>query len=184
MHRGPSHSLIVITAAAIPFFAVYGKRMVPYYAALLTHVLIGDYLTGGAQLLWPLFNETVKLTDVSVGDIISVATELILFVISLAFMIKLRDLGSFISHNVSNLTLIVPFAATLGPLLQAVFEMSFGLPSKLDTCSLYLLVAPSLFFMVLFGISILIELRYLMKSETQSHTVDSSRQPIVMPGQK
>ncbi len=42
-HRGPTHSLITITVLMVPFFAVYRKRALPYYAAMLSHILIGDF---------------------------------------------------------------------------------------------------------------------------------------------
>ena len=54
MHRGPTHSLITITALIIPFLFVYRKQALPYYGALLSHVLVGDFFTGGVGMFWPL----------------------------------------------------------------------------------------------------------------------------------
>lgn len=53
-HRGPSHSLIVALALFLPFFITYGRGF-PYFAALASHSLIGDYLTNrGCQMFWPV----------------------------------------------------------------------------------------------------------------------------------
>ena len=57
MHRGPTHSFITITVLMIPFFVVYRKQAIPYFAALLSHIFIGDFFTGGIELFWPLSHD-------------------------------------------------------------------------------------------------------------------------------
>jgi membrane-bound metal-dependent hydrolase YbcI (DUF457 family) len=160
MHRGPSHSLIVITVLSLPFFIVYRKQMVPYYLVLLSHVLVGDFITGGAQMLWPISGNSYGFLYFNVKSEIDAVIEVVLFIISLAFLVKLKDLKSFLLPETSNIALIVPFGATLGPLLQTVRAFSLGLEFELPL----LLVVPSLFFVVLFAIAIIIELRYLLRS--------------------
>ena len=55
LRRGPSHSAVVATIVFIPFFIVYRKKAVPYFLALISHSLIGDFFIGGnVQLLWPI----------------------------------------------------------------------------------------------------------------------------------
>jgi len=54
VHRGPTHSIIIMTLAFIPFYLIFRKGG-PYYVALLSHSLIGDYFTAyGIQLFWPI----------------------------------------------------------------------------------------------------------------------------------
>lgn len=56
-HRGPSHSLVLALALFLPFFIMHGRGF-PYFAALASHSLIGDYLTNrGCQMFWPLSSE-------------------------------------------------------------------------------------------------------------------------------
>lgn len=56
-HMGPTHSIIVATAIFTPIM-IYYKKGISYYASLLSHSLIGDYITAyGCQLLWPI-NQT------------------------------------------------------------------------------------------------------------------------------
>jgi hypothetical protein len=38
----------------IPFFIIYRKQAIPYYAAMLSHIFLGDYFTGGIELFWPV----------------------------------------------------------------------------------------------------------------------------------
>lgn len=53
-HRGPTHSIIIMTVFFIPFY-VSTRSGVSYYMALLSHSMIGDLFTGsGVQLFWPL----------------------------------------------------------------------------------------------------------------------------------
>jgi len=52
-HRGPTHSIIVQVIAFFPILLIF-RRGLPYFAALLSHSLIGDYLNPPTQLLWPI----------------------------------------------------------------------------------------------------------------------------------
>jgi membrane-bound metal-dependent hydrolase YbcI (DUF457 family) len=52
-HRGPTHSIIVQAIICLPILLIF-RRGFPYFAALLSHSLIGDYLNPPLQLLWPI----------------------------------------------------------------------------------------------------------------------------------
>ena len=56
IHRGPSHSVIIIILFFIPFY-LYFKVGIEYLAVCLSHSIIGDYFTGPVKLLWPLSND-------------------------------------------------------------------------------------------------------------------------------
>ena len=67
LHRGPTHSIILIF---IIFFVSYlgKKRFMPYVAAFGSHSLIGDLLTSnvgewgiGIQLFWPFSTEIFSM---------------------------------------------------------------------------------------------------------------------------
>lgn len=53
VHRGLLHSVLLASAVFVPIFFC-GRQGLPYFVALLSHSLIGDYLTGPTQLFWPL----------------------------------------------------------------------------------------------------------------------------------
>jgi membrane-bound metal-dependent hydrolase YbcI (DUF457 family) len=151
MHRGPTHSFITITVLMIPFFVVYRKQAIPYYAALLSHIFIGDFFTGGTQLFWPLSQGTFGALNIQVSSLTNSIAELALFALTLPIMYKLGDLQTLWKSHNKNWALIIPLGAILGPLLS----LGRGQESALPT----LLVIPSLFYAGLFAYSILIELR-------------------------
>ncbi len=150
-HRGLTHSLIIITALMIPFFVVYRKQAIPYYAALLSHILIGDFFTGGIQLFWPLSQTKFGILNLNVSSCADVTVELALFLVTLPIMYKLGDLQTLLKPHNKNWVLVIPFVAVLGPMLSLV-KNSMITP-------LSLLFVPSLFYLGLFAFSILVDLR-------------------------
>jgi len=80
-HRGPSHSLILALVLFLPFIILNGKGF-PYFAALASHSLIGDYLTNrGCQMLWPVSSEWVVASFAFNTSPITMGLELSLFVL-------------------------------------------------------------------------------------------------------
>jgi membrane-bound metal-dependent hydrolase YbcI (DUF457 family) len=150
-HRGPTHSFIIMTVLMIPFFVVYRKQAIPYYAALLSHILIGDFFIGGIQLFWPLSQAQFGFLNLNVLSLSNVIAELALFGLTLPIMYKLNDLQTLVKPHNKNLALIIPIVAVLGPLLAVGRGQENALPT--------LLVAPSLFYVGLFAYSMFVELR-------------------------
>jgi membrane-bound metal-dependent hydrolase YbcI (DUF457 family) len=145
MHRGPLHSIITFTVFMIPFFVLYRKKSLPYYVALLSHSLLGDFLTGGIEKLWPISNEWFG-GGVAVYSITNITAELVLFAVVLVIMLRTKDLQSLWKPQLSNLFLIVPFGAIMGPVLQLGTRSGISAPA--------LLVIPSIFWAVVFAYSI------------------------------
>jgi membrane-bound metal-dependent hydrolase YbcI (DUF457 family) len=149
MHRGPTHSIIVAIVVFIPFFLLYRQRATPYFAALASHSLIGDFLIGGQlQLLWPLSTNEFGAHElgfpyINIYNPINVALEFTLFAIALAVMLKTRDLFHFFRNNKLNLFLIIPIFTVLLPTF-----ISYPLRVPL------LLILPHLFYLIIFSISV------------------------------
>ena len=150
-HRGPTHSLITGTLIMVPFFLVYRKAAFPYFAALLSHSLVGDFLTGGAKLFWPFSNSWFAAMNIDIITLTSVSMELILFIISLAIMLKMGDLQSFLKPHNRSIGLIIPFAAVVLPILSSRAGEYGNFPA--------LLIVPSLIYISIFSYSILIQLK-------------------------
>jgi len=155
-HRGPTHSLITIAVLMIPFLLYYGKAAIPYAIALASHSMIGD-LIGGTQLFWPLSTRLYGAVTLDVKGSFTVTLELILFIISLALMLKTRDLQRITTSNYRTV-LLLPFGATIGPLLAVGRGPEYALPT--------LLIIPSLFYLSIFTYSMIIR-RRAQKKETQ-----------------
>ena len=152
MHRGPTHSIITITVLMIPFFVVYRKQAIPYYAALLSHILIGDFFTaGGAELFWPLSQNLFGALDIGMTSLTNMLTESGLFLVTLPIMYKLGDLQTLLKPHNKNWALIIPLGAVLGPL--------FGVGHRPESALPIPLVFPSLFYVFLFAYSMFVELR-------------------------
>lgn len=153
IHRGPTHSIIVAILVFIPFFVLYRQKVTPYFAALASHSLIGDFLIGGQlQLLWPLSTNEFGFTDINIYNPINIAFEFTLFAIAIIVMLKTRDLFHFFRNNKLNLILIIPIFTVLLPTFV-------GYPLRVPI----LLVPPHLFYLVLFSISVLIVLIGILK---------------------
>jgi len=153
MHRLQTHSLITYTILMIPFFIKYRKKAIPYYVALLSHSLIGDFFTGGVGIFWPLTYNLYGIRNISVASLISIIAEITLFAISVPIMIYMKDLQQLLKPNKYNLTLLIPFFAVLGPMLR--FEEATNMENSMPL----LLLVPSLIWLGIFAYSILIELR-------------------------
>jgi len=154
IHRGPTHSIIVAILVFIPVFIIYRKKATPYFAALASHSLIGDFFIGGQiQLLWPLSTREFGLPElgfpyISINSPINVVLEFTIFVIATVVMFKTRDIHVFFKKRKINLVLAVPIFTVLLPTFV-------GYPIHVP----FLLVLPHLFYLVLFAIAVLIVLK-------------------------
>ena len=150
IHRGPTHSIVVATLAFIPIFIIYRKKAIPYFLALLSHPLIGDFFIGGKlQLFWPLSSKIYGFQDISIFSPVNIALELTLFVIATLVLYKSGDWKNFFTSNKTNLVLIIPIATVLLP-------STIGYPFT-DSLLLSepLLAFAHLFYLVLFSIAVL-----------------------------
>jgi hypothetical protein len=148
IHRGPTHSIITATLLFIPFFILYRQKAIPYFAALASHSLIGDFFIGGQlQLLWPLSSTEFGFTNINIYNPINIALEFTLFTIATIIMFKTRDITRFFRNSKLNLILAIPIFTVLLPTF-----MSY--PLTVPT----LLLLPHLFYLVLFSSSVIIVL--------------------------
>ena len=155
-HRGVTHSVVVTLIVFVPFFAVYRKVAVPYFLALISHALIGDYLTGNVRLLWPLMQEfrfSVNGYGIDIRSPVNIVLEWTLFMLMMIMMMKSGDILGFFRQRKSNLILAIPiFTVLLPTFLSVPLEVPLWL------------VPPHIFLTLLFLVSIFIELRGLLKS--------------------
>lgn len=151
-HRGPTHSIIFLCILSLPALMIYKKRVVPYFTALAQHSLIGDYLTGdGVKMLWPAasnwYGAGIKMTSLT-----NISLEWIFFLICLTIMFKTRDAWTLTQHHPSNLLLSVPFLTILLPFFK------FPMPIPLE------LIIPHIAYLTLFTVSLLIDLKFSLKT--------------------
>jgi len=145
-HRGPLHSVILFSLLFLPIFILFKKRAVPYFVALIQHVLIGDYLTGTTQTLWPITTNWYGL-GMEITSLTNILIEWALFLTSTAILFKTKDAWLLFQQHPSNMILAVPVLTVLLPTL-----LSFPIYVSPQ------LVIPHLIYMALFTFSILIDL--------------------------
>ncbi len=121
IHRGPTHSVVVAALVLIPIFVIYRKKAIPYFLALISHSLIGDFFIGGnLQLFWPLSVNEFGLHELGSAYIdifspINIALELVLFAFAVLVLYKSADWKSFVKKDLTNLVLVIPVATVLLP---------------------------------------------------------------------
>ena len=155
IHRGPTHSIIVALVAFIPIFIVYRKKAIPYFLALISHPLIGDFFIGGKlELFWPLSTTQYGLHElgsyyIDIFSPVNIALELSLFAVATLVLYKTCDWKVFFTSNKTNLILIIPIATVL---LPSTIGYPFTAPLLLTAPPL---AFAHLFYLVLFTIAVL-----------------------------
>jgi len=149
-HRGPLHSVVVFCFLFIPMFLLYKKRAVPYFVAVIQHSIIGDFLTGGTQLLWPVSLDMYSL-GIGIDSLTNIALEWVLFIISIIIMFKAKDMLSLLKRNPSNLILFIPLMTVL---LPSVITFPLYVP--------LVLLIPHLVYLFLFVFSIFLNLKEIL----------------------
>jgi len=150
-HRGPTHSLIIISLLFLPIFMIYKKKTTPYFIATIQHFILGDYLTGSVQLLWPATLHWYG-TGIKIMSLTNILIEWTFFVTSFTIMYKTKDIWTLFQRHPSNLLLSIPVFTVLLPTL-----LSFPLSVPLE------LVIPHLIYLTIFAFSILIDLKSNLK---------------------
>ena len=170
LHRGPTHSIVVAIIVFIPIFIIYRKKAIPYFLALISHSLIGDFFIGGhLQLLWPFSTTQYGLHElgsyyISIFSPINIAIELILFTIATLVLCKTNDWQVFFKSNKSNLVLIIPIFTVL---LPSTIGYPFSAPLLLTEPFLAL---AHLFYLALFSIAVLKVLLPMYRKRLQSYS--------------
>jgi len=150
-HRGPTHSLLIISLLFLPIFMVYGKRVTPYFSATILHS-IGDYFIGGTvQLWWP---STIHWYGVGINAIslTAVLTEWTFFLTSLTLMLKANDVRILFQHHPTNLLLAIPLFTVL---LPSLFSFPLSVPVAL--------IIPHIILLAFFAIPILIDIEHILR---------------------
>ena len=137
-HRGPTHSILLALLLCAPFLIYRPRKAAPYFAALFTHSLIGDFLTdGGVMLLWPLSSKMMRHDSLfKMGGTTEAYIELGLFAIMILMLVVSGDLRKLIKMENSSILLFIPFCTILFP---AMYKYPIRIPGTLLVAHLMLL---------------------------------------------
>jgi len=142
-HRGPTHSVLMALMIFIPIFAVYQKKAIPYFFALIQHSLIGDYISGGRiQLFWPVTTGYYGI-EIGITSQTNIMMEWIFFVASLGILLATGDMTKLFKPHTTNLILTVP---TFTVLMPTFLSFPLEVPASL--------ILPHLFYFITFIVAI------------------------------
>ncbi|MEM4364781.1 MAG: metal-dependent hydrolase [Candidatus Nitrosocaldus sp.] len=112
-HRSITHSIIFWSIAFIPFFIVYRKRSIPYFTAVVQHIILGDVIVASTNILWPL------RYDVGMGYSLLSPFNIIMESIGMgiAVLLILRYDRIIIARNVNNTQGLIVIIPLLGSML-------------------------------------------------------------------
>jgi hypothetical protein len=134
---------------------MYRKRAVPYFLALISHSLLGDFFIGGQlQLFWPFSSDTYGAQQIgsyyiNIYSPVNIVLEVTLFAAAMLMLYKTRDWKIFFRSDKTNLVLIIPMATVL---LPSTIGYPFTSPLIL---SQPILALAHIFYLVLFSIAVL-----------------------------
>lgn len=112
-HRTWTHSMLFWSLAFIPFFIKYKRTSIPYFAAVISHILLGDAIVGRNNPFWPIgnFNFSLGYNLLSIQNIALEAAGLAIFLI---WVLKSDDTRiSFFGKN-RHLWSILPIVPLVG----------------------------------------------------------------------
>lgn len=76
-HRGATHSLAAILVLAS--MSLIRGELLPYAASYASHIIVGDLVTGGGPLIWPLTDAYIGVNLLRQPSFLETAVEIILF---------------------------------------------------------------------------------------------------------
>jgi membrane-bound metal-dependent hydrolase YbcI (DUF457 family) len=92
VHRGPSHSILFVIIVFIPIFLIFRKYLA-YFAALASHILVGDFFVPPTQMFWPLTYTWYGVPSLlQLKGAVETVVEVTLFVLMLLFILHRRRL--------------------------------------------------------------------------------------------
>jgi len=154
-HRGATHSLVTLTLILLVSMMIFGKSSLPYFVALAQHVLLGDFLTSdGMQIFWPVTSNWYGF-GIPILSVTNLTLELVSFVLFVVVLLATRDVAVLMEPHPSNLLLFIPSVAIASTLLGFV---------KVATQ----LIVPHYVLLVLFALSILIDIKNALKERFHS----------------
>lgn len=143
VHRGITHSIIVLTLVFIPIFLFYQKTSIPYFVAITQHALVGDFFMGRIQMFWPLTSNWYSC-GIDVLSLTNISIEWASFLLAMIVLTKTNDLRLLFKSQKSNLLLTIPSGAIF---VSSIFGMSKTAPTEL--------LIPHLIFLTVFTFSIM-----------------------------
>ncbi len=172
-HRTITHSIITATAIFTPLFIRYRSKAIPYFAALAQHSLIGDFITGGAQmqgaqLLSPITSTWYGL-PISILSQTNIILEWSSFLVAGAVMLKTKDIQKLLKSHLPHPYLSILALTVLFPSL-----LYFPVSVPFELAHAYTLLIPHIAYLILFTLSIINVFKSIQRKPFSTRTTSQN----------
>ena len=116
VHHTFTHSLFFWLVVFVPFFAVFGRKLIPYYVAVGQHFVFGDFFVGKVMLFWP-FSPSYFGFHITMPSVLDVALEIAGLLLAAAIVYFSGYLKRLLSLDAQNSLMLLPFVALLTSML-------------------------------------------------------------------
>ena len=110
LHHTFTHSFLFWLVVFVPFFAVFRRKSIPYFAAVVQHFAFGDLLVGNVMIFWP-FNQSFFGFNIAMTSTLDVALETTGLLLAAGISYFNGDLKRMLSIDVQNLLMFFPLSA-------------------------------------------------------------------------
>jgi hypothetical protein len=154
-HGGVTHSIVLYSVIAFPMVLIWGRQVFPYLIAIVSHPLLGDFLTrtgrmSGVQLLFPLTSRWFAAGSVA-WQAVYIYAEIGLFAAFLVTLTVTRDMKTLAMHHHYNLLLLIPILTAFLPIF-----VKFPMPVPEE------LIVPHIVALLLLSISVFADFRHFL----------------------
>jgi len=116
VHHTFTHSLFFWLVMFAPFFAVFGRKLIPYFVAVAQHFVFEDFLVGKVMMFWP-FSLSYFGFHITMPSILDVALEIAGLLLAAAVAYFSGDLKRLLSLDTQNSLMFLPFLALVTSML-------------------------------------------------------------------
>jgi hypothetical protein len=116
VHHTFTHSLFFWFVIFAPFLAVFRRKLIPYFVAVVQHFAFGDFLVGHVMIFWP-FSSSYFGLNIAMPSVLDVALETAGLLLAAGIIIFNGDLRRLLSIDMRNIPMFLPFLALLTSML-------------------------------------------------------------------
>lgn len=154
-HGGPAHSIVLYSVIAFPMVLIWGRQIFPYFIAIVSHPLLGDFLTrtsrmSGVQLFFPVTSEWFSAGSAAWLAVYAYA-EIGLLAAFLVTLTMTRDMKTLATHHSTNLLLLIPILTAFLPIF-----LRFPMPVPKE------LIVPHIIALLLLSVSVIADFRHFL----------------------
>jgi membrane-bound metal-dependent hydrolase YbcI (DUF457 family) len=123
VHHTFTHSLFFWLVIFAPFLVVFGRKSIPYLAAVVQHFAFGDFLVGKVMILWP-FSRSYFGFNIAMPSVLDVALETAGLLLAAGIVVFNGDLKRLLSVDNRNIPMLLPFLALVTSMLFFAVDWS------------------------------------------------------------